>query len=119
VLGGDFFHASLMSAHYPRRDVYNADAAHALPAVVIETLVQSTPHRLVLLPALPSAYPQGQLRGVRTRFGAEIDLTWTARGARAVVRPGRTCHIDLRTSSGAQTLDLRAGEDRVLTLGAQ
>ncbi|MYS77789.1 hypothetical protein GTY88_46315, partial [Streptomyces sp. SID5926] len=30
VLGGDYFHASLMSAHYPRRDVYNADAAHAL-----------------------------------------------------------------------------------------
>uniref|UniRef100_UPI000A3D405F glycosyl hydrolase family 95 catalytic domain-containing protein n=1 Tax=Streptomyces bobili TaxID=67280 RepID=UPI000A3D405F len=51
VLEGDFFHASLMSAHYPRRDVYNADAAHTLPAVLIEALVQSTPDRLVLLPA--------------------------------------------------------------------
>jgi len=120
VLDGDFFHASLMSAHYPNRDVYNADAAHALPAVVVETLVQSTPDRLVLLPALPPAYPQGQLRGVRTRFGAEVDLTWTPDGgATAVVRPIRTHRVELRTSSGAEPLDLVAGEDRVLTLGSR
>jgi hypothetical protein len=109
-----------MSAHYPNRDVYNADAAHALPAVLVETLVQSTPDRLVLLPALPPAYPQGQLRGIRTRFGAEVDLTWTPDGgATAVVRPTRTHRVELRTSSGAEPLDLVAGEDRVLTLGAR
>ncbi|GGO53716.1 hypothetical protein GCM10012286_61760 [Streptomyces lasiicapitis] len=57
VLKGDFFHDSLMSAHYPRRDVYNADAAHTLPAVLIEGLVQSTPdHRLLLLAAAPCAH---------------------------------------------------------------
>ncbi|MCW8102598.1 glycosyl hydrolase family 95 catalytic domain-containing protein [Streptomyces tauricus] len=117
VLAGDFFHASLMSAHYPHRDVYNADAAHTLPALVIETLIQSTPDRLVLLPALPAAFPAGALRGVRTRFGAEVDLDWSPREVRAVLRPTRTHRIDLRTPSGARQLDLRAGEDRVLTLG--
>ncbi|GHH16461.1 glycosyl hydrolase family 95 catalytic domain-containing protein [Streptomyces lanatus] len=121
VLGGDFFHASLMSAHYPKRDVYNADAAHTLPAVLIEMLVQSTPDRLVLLPALPPGLPQGRLRGIRTRFGAELDLTWTRDGATAVLKPSRTVRIELRTSPGAadaQPLDLVAGEDHVLTLGA-
>ncbi|GGL97730.1 hypothetical protein GCM10010129_46850 [Streptomyces fumigatiscleroticus] len=118
VLGGDFFHASLMSAHYPGRDVYNADAAHALPAVLVEMLVQSTPERLVLLPALPDAHPAGALRGVRTRFGAALDLTWTPDGATAVLRPDRTVRVELRTSSGAQPLDLVAGEDRVLRLEA-
>ncbi|WP_327318192.1 glycosyl hydrolase family 95 catalytic domain-containing protein [Streptomyces sp. NBC_01235] len=122
VLDGDFFHASLMSAHYPRRDVYNADAAHTLPAVLIETLVQSTPDRLVLLPALDPALPTGELRGVRTRFGAELDLTWGPDGARAVLKPHRSHRIEVRTSSGdgdsdAQPLDLVAGEDHVLTLG--
>ncbi|GAB2759255.1 glycosyl hydrolase family 95 catalytic domain-containing protein [Streptomyces bullii] len=116
VLDGDFFHASLMSAHYPNRDVYNADAAHTLPAVLIETLVQSTPHRLVLLPALPTAYPSGELRGVRTRFGADLDLVWSPDGARAVLRPTRTLRIELRTSSGAEPLDLVAGEDHALAL---
>ncbi|GAB2877731.1 glycoside hydrolase N-terminal domain-containing protein [Streptomyces deserti] len=119
VLDGDFFHASLMSAHYPNRDVYNADAAHTLPAVLIETLVQSTPDRPVLLPALPTAYRQGRLRGVRTRFGAELDLTWGPDGeVTAVLLPGRTLRIELRTSSGAEPLDLVAGEDHVLTLRA-
>ncbi|MFI6660295.1 glycosyl hydrolase family 95 catalytic domain-containing protein [Streptomyces sp. NPDC050523] len=116
VLGGDFFHTSLMSAHYPHRDVYNADAAHTLPAVLVEMLVQSTPDRLVLLPALPAAYPQGQLLGVRTRFGAAVDLTWTPHEATAVIRPSRTHRVELRTSSGARPLDLVAGEDHVLTL---
>lgn len=118
VLEGDFFHASLMSAHYPRRDVYNADAAHTLPAVLIETLVQSTPDRLVLLPALPAACPQGRLRGVRTRFGAEVDLTWSPHRVTAVIRPTRTHRVELRTSTGAEPLDLVAGEDHVLRVGA-
>lgn len=117
VLDGDFFHASLMSAHYPNRDVYNADAAHTLPAVLVEALVQSTPDRLVLLPAPPSALGTGRLHGVRTRFGAELDLDWAPGGARAVLRPSRTLRIDLWTSSGARPLDLVAGEDHILTLG--
>lgn len=117
VLEGDFFHASLMSAHYPRRDVYNADAAHTLPAVLIEALVQSTPDRLVLLPAPGPALAAGELRGVRTRFGAELDLAWGPDGARAVLRPHRTHRIEVRTSSGTEPLDLVAGEDHVLTLG--
>ncbi|MGW5662046.1 glycosyl hydrolase family 95 catalytic domain-containing protein [Streptomyces sp. NPDC003758] len=119
VLAGDYFHASLMSAHYPHLDVYNADAAHALPAVLIEALVQSTPGRLVLLPALPAAYPRGRLLGVRTRFGAELDLTWSPERTTAVLRPTRSCHVDLRTSAGATPLDLVAGEDCVLTTGPQ
>ncbi|MCX5424028.1 glycoside hydrolase N-terminal domain-containing protein [Streptomyces sp. NBC_00078] len=118
VLKGDFFHTSLMSAHYPNRDVYNADAAHTLPAVLIETLVQSTPDRLVLLPALPTDYPKGQLLGVRTRFGAELDLTWNPHEATAVLRPTRTHRVELRTFSGTRPLDLVAGEDHVLPLGA-
>ncbi|MEW1688327.1 glycosyl hydrolase family 95 catalytic domain-containing protein [Streptomyces sp. NPDC091265] len=128
VLAGDYFHDSLMSAHYPSRDVYNADAAHALPAAVIESLVQSTPHRLVLLPAPLSGCPSGELRGVRTRFGAGLDLRWSADGtATAVLHPTRDARVDVRTGDGstltdssagstAAPLELTAGVDRVLEL---
>ncbi|MFD5059428.1 glycoside hydrolase N-terminal domain-containing protein [Streptomyces sp. NPDC058394] len=135
VLAGDFFHNSLMSAHYPSRDVYNADAAHALPAVVIEMLFQSTPDRLVLLPALPAAYPSGELHGVQTRFGAHLDLSWSAGNATAVLHPTRDARVgvhagerlaltEVATHSSAETsagtpvalLDLTAGVDRVLTM---
>ncbi|WP_229840139.1 glycosyl hydrolase family 95 catalytic domain-containing protein [Streptomyces roseolilacinus] len=117
VLEGDFFHASLMSAHYPGRDVYNADAAHTLPALLIELLVQSAPGRLVLLPALPAGWTRGALRGVRTRFGARVDLEWRDGRCTATVRPSRTARIDLRTPAGGEPLELTAGEDLVLTLG--
>ncbi|MFD7862830.1 glycoside hydrolase N-terminal domain-containing protein [Streptomyces sp. NPDC059783] len=128
VLAGDFFHDSLMSSHYPTRNVYNADAAHALPAAVIESLVQSAPGRLVLLPAPPANCPGGELRGVRTRFGASLDLRWRSDGsATAVLHPTRDARIDVRTGGhltlapacagppGAP-LELTAGEDHVLEL---
>lgn len=131
VLEGDFFHDSLMSAHYPSRNVYNADAAHALPAAVIESLVQSTPRRLVLLPAPLARCPSGELRGVRTRFGAGLDLRWSADGsATAVLHPTRDARIDVRTGDGhtltdasagtpRAPLELTAGVDRVLEMGAR
>ncbi|KUH40050.1 MULTISPECIES: glycosyl hydrolase family 95 catalytic domain-containing protein [Streptomyces] len=116
VLRGDFFHASLMSAHYPGRDVYNADAAHALPALLVELLVQSTPERLVLLPALPEGWTRGALSGVRTRCGARVDLEWRDGTCTASIRPSRSARIDLRTPAGGHPLELTAGEDLVLTL---
>ncbi|WP_143663333.1 hypothetical protein, partial [Streptomyces bobili] len=70
-----------------------------------------------LLPAPGPALAAGELRGVRTRFGAELDLAWGPDGARAVLRPHRTHRIEVRTSSGTEPLDLVAGEDHVLTLG--
>lgn len=97
VLTGDYFHHSLMSSHYPDRDVYNADAAHTLPALLTDALVQSTPDRLVLLPALPPAWRHGVVRGLRTRFGARVDLTWAGGACTAVVRPERDAHVDLKT----------------------
>ncbi|MFD4714048.1 glycoside hydrolase N-terminal domain-containing protein [Streptomyces sp. NPDC058430] len=117
VLTGDYFHHSLMSSHYPDRDVYNADAAHTLPALLTDALVQSTPDRLALLPALPPAWRHGAVRGLRTRFGARVDLTWAGGGCTAVVRPERDAHVDLKTPAGGDgLLHLTAGEDRELTM---
>ncbi|MCX5394507.1 glycoside hydrolase N-terminal domain-containing protein [Streptomyces sp. NBC_00094] len=114
VLTGDYFHDSLMSAHYPARDVYNADAAHALPALLIEALVQSTPERLVLLPAPPAHCPRGRLTGVRTRFGARVDLEWSPGRCRAVLRADRDAKVELRSPAGAIRIVLCAGEERVV-----
>ncbi|MEV5613116.1 glycoside hydrolase N-terminal domain-containing protein [Streptomyces sp. NPDC052225] len=116
VLTGDYFHPSLMSAHYPGRDVYNADAAHTLPAVLTESLLQSTPERLVLLPALPAPWRRGEVRGLRTRFGARVDLTWTGARCTARVHAERDADVALMTPDGDGRLRLTAGEDRELTL---
>jgi alpha-L-fucosidase 2 len=46
------------------------------PAVMMEMLVQSTPDEITLLPALPSRWPDGSLKGVRVRGGGKADITW-------------------------------------------
>ena len=76
LCGQGFFFRSLMSSHYPKRSVYNADAACALPGLLAEMLVDSVPGgeagagRVELLPALPAFLPRGRVRGLRTLTGA-------------------------------------------------
>ncbi|NJQ08246.1 glycosyl hydrolase family 95 catalytic domain-containing protein [Streptomyces lonarensis] len=125
VVRADCFHASLMSSHYPGRDVYNADAAHALPALLLELVVHATPDRLVLLPALPAAFPHGAVTGVRARFGCEVDVRWSPHQVAVVLRPGRDAAVEVLLGSGGATgepaaragrLELVAGREQRLTL---
>ena len=46
------------------------------PAVIMEMLVQSTPDQITLLPALPSQWDEGSLKGVRVRGGGKVDIVW-------------------------------------------
>jgi hypothetical protein len=83
LAGQGFFFRSLMSSHYPKRAVYNADAACALPGVLTEMLVDSVPAdeagpgRIELLPAVPDFLPRGRLAGARTLLGVRVaELRW-------------------------------------------
>ncbi|MFE2348588.1 glycosyl hydrolase family 95 catalytic domain-containing protein [Kitasatospora cineracea] len=123
VLHGRFFHPSLMSSHYPRLDVYNADAAHTLPGVLIEALLHSTPDRIVLLPAPPAHLPRGTVRGLRTRCRTTLTtLSWDTAENRidAVLTADtdRTVTVHHGTDPGRPPLrlDLRAGHPTPLHL---
>ena len=135
LTGQAFFFRSLMSSHYPKRTVYNADAACALPGLVTEMLVDSVPglaqtcpsriglHRIDLLPAVPAFLPAGRLRGARTLAGVRVvSLRWDAPTgeAEAVLESARACTVEISCwgSAARRRVTLPAGTPARLRWGS-
>ena len=99
---------NLFSTHPP----FQMDGNYGLMAAIAELLVQSHGGIIRILPALPSAWPTGSVRGLRCRGGLAVDIDWeNGRVSRLIVRrvsgdPGEWVLIrysgrDLRTTVGS------------------
>lgn len=60
----------------PGGAVFQIDGNLGATAAIAEFLVQSDEERTLLLPALPSAWSQGEISGIKIAGGAEISLKW-------------------------------------------
>ncbi|MBM7818732.1 hypothetical protein JOE63_001209 [Cellulosimicrobium cellulans] len=87
ILGSNMVFRSFMTSHNPELHTFNADSAHAIPAVVAESLVCSRPGFLELLPAVPDTISSGEITGVRGRNRVLVDtLSWDLGARRASAR---------------------------------
>jgi alpha-L-fucosidase 2 len=105
LLAPDRTYPNMFDAHPP----FQIDGNFGGAAGILEMLVQSDEDTVFLLPALPSAWPTGTLKGVGCRGGLTVDLEWReARLVACSLVSGSSRPVTIRYDGKSVSVELTA-----------
>jgi alpha-L-fucosidase 2 len=89
LLGPERTYPNMFDAHPP----FQIDGNFGGTAAILEMLVQSWGGEIHVLAALPKAWPEGSLHGVRARGGVELDVDWSQGRLRRLQLQGKAGQV--------------------------
>lgn len=93
---------------------WEIDGNLGIAASVAEMLLQSHAGEIDLLPALPTKYPTGYVRGLRARGGYEVDIYWKdGKLEKAIIKADRIKEdgpVKIRYRKNIETVELQKGQ---------
>jgi len=106
-----------MASMHNHKTLFNMDISGGMPAVILKMLVYTEPGKIDLLPALPSAWPKGEIQGVLCRGQIEIQsLTWDHDQVNVTMVSEKDQTVELRCGKQIKKVKLTAGKEISLSI---